>query len=108
VVCSLSYFSVICSCRSIICRSATAAVLAQVVPAFRSPFSNRPTRVVSMPLSKMRSLGFSSTTLLVDSLNVKRVSCGGNLIVSLGAPINQSFVILRALTAFVHHGMYCV
>ena len=86
-------------------RSAIAAVSAQVVPAFRSPFSHRPTQVVTIPLRRCIPLLISTSTLLMDSLNVRRVSCGGDLM-SLGASIYQSFVILRALTGFVHH-MYC-
>ena len=50
-------------------RSATVAVLAQVVPALRSPFSHRPTRVVTMP---RKSLGISTSIPLADSLNANR------------------------------------
>jgi hypothetical protein len=42
-------FSHICSSRA---RSATRAVLAPVAPALRSRFSNRPTRVATIPLGK--------------------------------------------------------
>ena len=77
------------------CRSATAAALAQVVPAFRSPFSNLQTRAVTMPLRRCIPLLISTSTPMVDSLNVRRVSCGGDLM-SLGAPIYRSSVIARS------------
>ena len=54
----------------IVFRSATTAVSVPVVPALRSPFPNRPTRVVTVSLVPAKSLGFSTSILLVDSLNV--------------------------------------
>ena len=89
-----------------ICRSAIAAVLAQVVPAPRSPFSHRPTRVVTMPLSPRKSLGISTSILLADSLNANRFGCGGNRLMSMGSSLHQSIIIRRALTVFVHDGMH--
>ncbi len=52
-----------------VCRSVTRAVLVPVVPAIRSLFSHRPTRVVTIPPSPDKSLGIF-TPCLWDSLNV--------------------------------------
>ena len=84
----------------------TAVVLARVVPARRSPFSHRPTQVVTMPLSLRKSLGISTSILLADSLNANRFACGGNRLMSMGASLHQSIIIRRALTVFVHDGMH--
>jgi hypothetical protein len=60
------------------------------VSALRSPFSNRPTRVVTVPLSPL-SLGISSSSLQVDPLNVIQHGCGGIRLSSMGASLHQSF-----------------
>ena len=101
-----SYFTrhIFCyrSSRHTICRSVTAVVMAPVAPAPRSPFSHRPTQVVTMPLSPRKSLGISTSILLAESLNVNRFVCGGNSLMSMGAPLHQSFVIRRP-NSFFHH-----
>jgi len=74
-----------------------------VAPALQSPFSNRPTRVVTVPLIPPNSLGFSASSLLVDSLNVNQYGCGGRRLSSMGALLHQSFLILCSLTVFIHH-----
>ena len=66
-------------------------VLVPVAPALRSPFSHRPTRVVTMPLIPPNSLGFSTSTLLVDSLNVNQYGCGGKRHTSMGASLHLFF-----------------
>jgi hypothetical protein len=81
-------------------RSVTKAVLAPVAPALRSPFSNHPTRVVTMPLRPRKSTGSSASILLADSLNANRLGCGGNSNLSMGTSLHQSSVIRRALTSF--------
>jgi hypothetical protein len=63
-----------------------------VVPALRSPSSDRPTRVVTVPLSPGIPLGFSTLTLLVDSLNVNQYGIGGKGLVSMGASLHRSFL----------------
>ena len=81
----------------------TRAVLVPAGPALRSPFSNRLTRVVTIPLTPPNSLGFSTCSLLVDSLNVNQYGCGGKLLMSMGASLHQSFLIRCRLTVFIHH-----
>src|SRR6266436_3746452 len=87
----------------IICRSAIKVALVPVVPALRSLSSRRPTRVVTVPLSPPNSLGFSASSLLVDSLNVNQYGCGGRHLSSMGASLHQSFQIRCSLTVFIHH-----
>jgi hypothetical protein len=84
------------------CRSATRMVLVPGAPALRSPFSNRPTRVVTVPLSPPKSLGFSTSSLQVGSLNVNQYGCGGMRLSSMGASRRQSFLIWCGLTVFIH------
>jgi len=79
---------------SLFCRSATRAVLVPVVPVLRSPFSDRPTRVVTVPLSPSISLGFSTSSLLVDSLNVNQCGCGGGRLWSMGASLHILFLFV--------------
>jgi hypothetical protein len=77
-----------------------------VAPALRSPFSNRPTRVVTVSLIPPNSLGFSASILLVDSLNVNRYGCGGKHLLSMGASLHQSVPIRCSLTVFIHHDLH--
>jgi hypothetical protein len=56
-----------------------------------------------MPLTPPNSLGFSASTLLVDSLNVNQYGCGGKRLSSMGASLRQYFLIRCGLTVFIHH-----
>ena len=85
------------------CRSATRAVSVLVVPAPRSPFSHRPTRVVTVSPSPSISPGFSTASLLVDSRNVKQSGCGGMRLWSMGASLHQPYLIRCILTGFIHY-----
>ncbi len=87
-------------------RSATRAGLVPVAPALLSPFSHRPIRAVTIPLSPGKSLGFFTPRLL-DSLNVNRYGCIGIHLPSMGASLHQSFAIRCFLIVFVYHDMYC-
>jgi hypothetical protein len=78
-----------------------------VAPALRSPFSNRPTRVVTIRPTPPNSLGSSTSSLLVDSLNVNQYGCGGKLLMSMGASLHQFFLIRCRLTVFIHHVPPC-
>src|SRR5258707_2265091 len=93
-----SFVAVVCSSLShrichflislhTVCRSATTAVLVPVAPVIRSLFSHRPTRVVTIPLSPHKSLGFF-TPCLVDSLNVVQYSCIGVHLSSMGMSLS--------------------
>jgi hypothetical protein len=79
-------FSVISSYRL---RSATRAVLVPVAPALRSPFSDRPTRVVTIPLSPFKTFGITTSGLLVDPLNVNHYGCGGKRLTSAGTSLHH-------------------
>src|SRR5258707_6856495 len=70
-----SFVAVVCSSLSrrichflislrTVCRSATTVVLVPVAPAIRSLFSHRLTRVVTIPLSPPKSLGFFTPCIL--------------------------------------------
>ena len=94
-----SFVAVVCSSLShrichflislhTVCRSATTAVLVPVAPAIRSLFSHRLTRVVTIPLSPHKSLGFF-TPCLVDSLNVNQYSCIGTQLPSMGMSLSD-------------------
>src|SRR6266403_5557970 len=87
-------------------RSATRAGLVPVAPALLSPFSHRPIRAVTIPLSPGKSLGFFTTSLR-DSLNVNRYGCIGIHLPLMGASLHRSFVIRYVLTVFVDHDMNC-
>jgi len=71
--------------RPIIHRSATAADLALVEPAFLLLFSNRPTRVVIIPPRVPKFLFFSTSIPLAGSLSVVLVGFGGNSPMLMGA-----------------------
>ena len=73
----------------IIHRSATAAHLALVEPAFLSLFSNHPTRVVIMPPRMFKFPGFSTSIPLAGSHNVVLVGFGGISLLLLGARQNN-------------------
>ena len=74
-----------------------------MAPALRSLFSNRPTQVVTMSLGRPNLIGFSASSLLVDSLNVNQYGCGGRQLMSMGASPHQPFLIRCCLTVFIHH-----
>jgi hypothetical protein len=59
-----------------------------------------------MFLTPPNSLGFSTSTLLVGSLNVNQYGCGGKRLSSMGASLRQSVLIRCRLTVFIHHDMY--
>jgi hypothetical protein len=80
-------FAVIRSYHHITCRSATAADLALVAPAFPSLFSDPPTRVVTMPPRVSRSIGFLTSIPLVDSRNAALHGFGGRRLMLMGTPI---------------------
>jgi hypothetical protein len=93
-----SFVAVVCSSLSrrichflislhTVCRSATVVVLVPVVPAIRLLFSHRLTRVVTIPLSPHKSLGFF-TPCLVDLLNVIQYSCIGIHLLSMGMSLS--------------------
>jgi hypothetical protein len=89
--------------RRITRRSATAAGLALVAPAFLSLFNPHPTRVVTIPPAVSKSIGFLTLIPLADSLSVALCGFGGKHLMLMGAPLHHFVIVLpprEVLTVF--------